>query len=140
MVHWGWLTVYIIKLSLLILLHIVTITTIKCVLVHSIIFLFYILHTSTVAPGGFRGVFNLPPPPSHIFSNSVKFLKRSIIYTFPCVVVFALNLVLRHLNVLNFSFPLRSTTFTQNFLNIKLHQLNGKNNDPALLVQLLTSM
>ena len=31
-----------------------------------------------------------------------KILKRSFINAFPCVVAFALNLVLRHLKVLNF--------------------------------------
>ena len=62
--------------------------------------IFFTLHTSAVAPGGFRGVCN----PPHIFKLS-KFLKRSIINTFPCVVVFALNLVLRYLNVLNFLSP-----------------------------------
>ena len=78
--------------------HKVTIRTLESVLVYSIIFLFYIPHTRVVALGIQRIWTRFK------FSNPIK-LKRSITKIFPHVVVPALNLVLRHLKVLNFEFP-----------------------------------
>ena len=66
-------------------------------------------------PLSFCFIFHVPCPqqlkglggfnPTKILQPN-KVLKRSIINAFPCVVVSVLNLVLRHLRVLNFEFPL----------------------------------
>ena len=67
--------------------HIVTIKILECVLVDSVIFLFYIPRTRAVAPRGTRGGLNL----QQIFKTS-KILKRPIVNA----------LVLRYLEILNF--------------------------------------
>ena len=72
----------------------VTIKALKYVLINSVVFLFFAFHVPRPKE---LGDFN----PRQIFKPS-KILKRSIINAFPCVVVFALKLVLRHLKVLNF--------------------------------------
>ena len=56
MLDWGWFTVCLVKLNLVIRSHIVTIITLDCVLVHFVIFLFYNSRSRAVAESWcFRG-------------------------------------------------------------------------------------
>ena len=75
---------------------IMNITTMQCILVCFVIFLFYIAYTRVVALNGL-GSFN----PLKTFKPD-KTLKLSIINAFLSVVLCALNLILRYLKVLNF--------------------------------------
>ena len=69
---------------------------------------------STWWSGGLGGFTPLPE-----IVKTKKILERSIIKLFPFAVLFALNLVLRHLKVLNFEFPpCRALFYSQCFLNI----------------------
>ena len=85
---WRWLAAFFIQLSLLIRSHIVTITTLECVLIHSVIFFFYIPNNRAVALGGFRR-----------FQTSTDFKTQKLFEKFYYKCIYLCNFI-----CLNFSF------------------------------------
>ena len=81
-----------------------TIITLECVFVHSVILFFYIVHTRAVTLGEFRRF------KTSDFQTQ-KSLRKSIINAFPCVILCASILTLSYVKAVNFWFSLCGTLY-----------------------------